>query len=564
MEPIRTVTTTLPTLTRTGLTNGSTYEAQVRATNGVGQQSSYSPSGTATPAAEVPDQVQFVGLTNTPSAIEADWGEPENNGASVTGYRIQWDDNATFSSPQSANPTNSARTITGLADGTMYYVRVRAVNSAGNGTYSPTSSLTRDDLTNVPSSPPNAPIGEHVIPSSIFWEWEVPRDNGAQITSFDLQWRISGNNWSGNNITGIDASCYTHTGRTLGTTYQIRVRARNSAGVGGWSGTGTFALPSTEGGLVPEPPSAPSAAQNDNQVRWTWTPPTGFTILDHEFQTRLDGEAWPPTAFVGLSGALYDFFPVPGSSYDARARVRLSGGASGWSETGSVSGVFQNSRIYLSNTATPDHVEVYNLSGTRQTSEEFNLISGDVYGGISVSGSRIYVPNDRFPAHVEVYNLSGTRQTSEEFNLISGGSYAGISVSGSRIYLSNSTTPDHVEVYNLSGTRQTSEEFNLISGDVYGGISVSGSRIYVLNDSVPDHVEVYNLSGTRQTSEEFNLISGGSYTGISVSGSRIYVLNDSFPTHVEVYNLSGTRQTGEEFDLPSGGSYRGISSVFII
>ena len=202
---------TLPALTRTGLTNGSTYEAQVRATNGVGQQSNYSPSGTATPAAEVPDQVQFVGLTNTTSAIEADWGEPEDNGASITSYRIQWDDNSTFSSPQSANPTNSERTITGLADGTTYYFRVRAVNSAGNGTYSPTSSLSRDDLSNAPSAPPNDdPSGEHVVPSSIFWEWEVPRDNGALITSFELQWRISGIPVGlETSLLGLDASCYT-------------------------------------------------------------------------------------------------------------------------------------------------------------------------------------------------------------------------------------------------------------------------------------------------------------------------------------------------------------------
>ena len=148
-------------------------------------------------------------------------------------YRIEWDDNSGFTSPSNATTTSTERTITGLSEGTTYYFRVRATNSAGNGSYSPTNSLSRDDLVNVPGTPPNMPSGEHVVPASIRWEWEIPRDNGARITSFELQWRISGSNWSGNIITGLDASCYTHTGRTLNRTYEIRVRARNSVGIGG-------------------------------------------------------------------------------------------------------------------------------------------------------------------------------------------------------------------------------------------------------------------------------------------------------------------------------------------
>ena len=46
------VTTTLPVLTRDGLTNGTAYEAQVRAENSVGQQATRSPSGVGTPVAQ--------------------------------------------------------------------------------------------------------------------------------------------------------------------------------------------------------------------------------------------------------------------------------------------------------------------------------------------------------------------------------------------------------------------------------------------------------------------------------------------------------------------------------
>ena len=553
---------TAPVRTETGLTNGSQYEAQIRAENSVGTQTTYSSSGNATPAAEVPDQVQFVGLINTGTGVDADWGAPENNGGTITGYRIEWDDNSGFSSPASATTTNTERTITGLSEGTTYYFRVRATNGAGNGSYSPTNNLSRDDLVNVPGSPPNMPSGEHVVPVSIRWEWEVPRDNGALITSFELQWRISGSGWSGNIITGLDASCYTHTGRTLNTTYEIRVRGRNSAGVGGWGGTGSFELPATEGGIVSPAPSAPAAAEANNELQWTWTPPTGFTILDHEFQTRLDGASWSNMATIGISSAGFNYASAsPGESYDARARVRLSGGASNWSATGSVSNIFQSSRAYVINDTAPDHVEIYDLAGNRITGDEFNLTSGQSYTGISVSGSRIYALNNVDPDSVEVYNLSGNRQTSEEFNLATLKNHTGISVSGSRIYVVNIFLINDVEVYNLAGTRQNSEEFNLVTPGGYEGISVSGSRVYVVSTAIPDRVEVYNLAGTRQNSEEFNLVSGGNYAGISVAGSRVYAVNTLNPDHVEVWDLSGTRQTSDEFNLASNANYSGISVV---
>ena len=82
------VTTTLPVLTRDGLTNGTAYEAQVRAENSVGQQATRSPSGVGTPVAMVPDQVQFVGLENLSNGVQADWGAPEDNGSQSPATRL--------------------------------------------------------------------------------------------------------------------------------------------------------------------------------------------------------------------------------------------------------------------------------------------------------------------------------------------------------------------------------------------------------------------------------------------------------------------------------------------
>ena len=133
------VTTTLPVLTRDGLTNGTAYEAQVRAENSVGQQATRSPSGVGTPVAMVPDQVQFVGLENLSNGVQADWGAPEANGSAITGYQIDSADNAAFTGRTRATITATSRLLTGFADGDDVFVRVRAQNGQGNGAWSPTN-----------------------------------------------------------------------------------------------------------------------------------------------------------------------------------------------------------------------------------------------------------------------------------------------------------------------------------------------------------------------------------------------------------------------------------------
>ena len=230
------ITRSIPALTRTGLTNGQTYEAQVRTRNSVGTQSSWSPSGQATPQADVPDQVAFVYLDNVASGIQAEWGAPEANGSAITGYTVQIDDNSSFSSPTEFSPSGTSRLFTGLSEGTTYYVRARATNARGNGAWSPTRSLTRDDGVDVPSAPPPMRAGRarRSRGSDSVGRGTPPRDNGRQITSYELQWREEGNAWSGN-VVQRDGSCHVLTGLTAGTTYEARVRAVNSDGVSGWT-----------------------------------------------------------------------------------------------------------------------------------------------------------------------------------------------------------------------------------------------------------------------------------------------------------------------------------------
>ena len=232
-------TVSLPSRTETGLSNGDTYEAQVRARNSVGQQTSWSPSGEADPVADVPDQVQFVGLSNVVSGVRVDWGVPDDGGAAVSSYDVQIANNNAFTARTEVTVTSTTRTFTAVTDGTTYYVRVRATNVAGDGAWSPTESLLRDDGLAVP----DAPTGLEGIPRRpliIDWVWAAGDDNGDAANSFEFQWRKAGQAWSAAaRSASTTVGFYRLTVDDVTVDWQARVRAVNDAGTGAWAATVT-------------------------------------------------------------------------------------------------------------------------------------------------------------------------------------------------------------------------------------------------------------------------------------------------------------------------------------
>ena len=499
--------TTGLTLTISGLQN-SAHEAQVRARNSVGTQTTWSPSGRATPMASVPGRISSISLTNTQSSIQGRWGAPEDGGSTITGYTVQYSTNSDLSSPTTVNTTSRIVTVLNLTTGTRYYFRVRATNAVGSGEYSPIANIVRQPPANVPGQVPAAPQG-NVVSDCINWTWRTPSDGGSQITSFDIQWRIRGRSWSGNIVSRTTAS-WLQRGLTPGTTYEARVRAVNAIGDGPWSDVGS---------------AVPLNAQRSFST-------AGSSTYNFEWDTN-------------------------------RATVAITGGEGGDGSEGQDGGDGGSSSVrYGTTTQTAtggDGGDAIPAAGSEARSEGFALnLANDNPTGIAVTSNRIYVL-DNTDDRVYVYNLSGTRQMSEEFDLgFSNAGIFGISVTSNRFYIVTGSG-DRVYVYNLSGTRQMSEEFDLASPNAQPrGISVTSTRVYVV-DEQDDRVYVYNLSGTRQMSEEFDLGIASIATGIAVASNRIYVV-DTNSDSVFVYNLSGTRQRSEEFDLGSGNEApRGIA-----
>jgi len=136
-----------------GLTNGSLYEFQVAAKNGVGT-GSYSSTVSSTPRT-VPGPVSGLALTVSGVTMSLAWVAPTDNGGSaITNYVIEYKlvGETTWSTLTRATSTSVSGSISGLNAQTRYSVRVAAVNAAGTGQFGPAGS----ELTgNAPSPSPN-------------------------------------------------------------------------------------------------------------------------------------------------------------------------------------------------------------------------------------------------------------------------------------------------------------------------------------------------------------------------------------------------------------------------
>ena len=242
------------------LSNGVSYDLQIRAVTGSDQQpwsSAYSEKPRTTPSA--PSGINIVdSFMSAPGGhtIHVRWERPSSGGAPITGYEIRYiktdamdkaDDNWSVRQVNVYPVLESF--ITKLENGESYDVQVRAVNDAGDGSWSGTTVGT-------PSTKPGGPTVDPITPGSrsITVEWSEPgSDGGSDISSYDLRY-IKTSDLSVSYIaTTVKRAVWTSgdgdltatvTGLEVGTQYSVQVRAVNAAGASPWSTwkAGTTAL----------------------------------------------------------------------------------------------------------------------------------------------------------------------------------------------------------------------------------------------------------------------------------------------------------------------------------
>ena len=233
----------------TGLDNNSEYQARIRAANPMGD-SGWSDAATGTPQAAAAPNAPSPTLTAGDTRIRVDWNAPSDNRAAITDYDVQYRQGSSGSwVPLSYVGTARVATISGLNNDNSHQVQVRATNSAGTGAWSTAVSAT-PKAPAAPSAPGAPTLTAHAYRIAV--SWNAPADTGTSaVFDYDVQYRQgSSGDWSWQYHEGAITSSAISS--LLGSTsYQVRVRASNSAGSGAWSA----AASSTPTGSASGPPT---------------------------------------------------------------------------------------------------------------------------------------------------------------------------------------------------------------------------------------------------------------------------------------------------------------------
>ena len=331
-----------------GLTNGVPYTVRVRAANELGEgpwSSGFSGTPLTVPSRPLPPL-----LIPGDELLTAFWPWMGTKPA-ITHYVVQWKpagNNVSWLDAQKvkvpADPSLIRRLADGpygirvdilsLTNGSPYHVRIRAVNSAGNGPWSPAAKAAPMGAPLAPASLAPAP-GNGELPVS----WAEPDGNGSPITGYTVQWKSGDEEFGSERQAelGPATAAYTIRGLTNGTEYAVRVRASNDMGNGDWSAEAR-STPNTVADAVPDAPSSLAAEPGNGQLTVSWAVPnnngsaiTGYVV---KWKAAHEEVSWPDASSEQVTDASITIGGLTGGAqYQVRVRAVAEAGKGPWSGT---------------------------------------------------------------------------------------------------------------------------------------------------------------------------------------------------------------------------------------
>jgi alpha-tubulin suppressor-like RCC1 family protein/flagellar biosynthesis protein FliR len=208
-------------------------------------------------------QLNLPGAPGSPSALpgnttaKVSWTAAASNGSAITGYVVTPYIGFSPQAAQTYLSTALTQTLTGLVNGTTYFFKIAAINSAGTGPSSNTPAIT----VGAPLAPPypSAQPGNTTAKVS----WKAPVANASPITGYVVTPYVGATAQAAQTFLST-ALTQTLTGFTNGTTYTFKVAAINAFGTGPVSTTTII----TEG--TPTSPPLPSAAPGNTTAQVSW------------------------------------------------------------------------------------------------------------------------------------------------------------------------------------------------------------------------------------------------------------------------------------------------------
>ena len=270
------------TATLTGLSENTSYQVQVRATNDEGTGAwSASGSGTtdanAAPSFSSPatfDAAENQTAVGTVVATDSD-ADDDITGYAITGgadealFEIGTDGTLTFKTAPNFEDAKDIVSVdqANAAGNNQYVVEVTATSGTGERVKTVTQTITVT-VTDVNTEAPGKPAAPAVVPASVSRltvNWSAPANAGPAITDYDVQYRAgTSGDWSDGSHAGA-ALTATLTGLSENTSYQVQVRATNDEGTGAWSASGSG---TTDANAAPSfsSPATFDAAENQTAV----------------------------------------------------------------------------------------------------------------------------------------------------------------------------------------------------------------------------------------------------------------------------------------------------------
>ncbi|WP_309613995.1 fibronectin type III domain-containing protein [Flavobacterium sp.] len=281
----------------TGLTNGTSYNVQIKAVNAIGDGTA-TVSTVATPRT-TPSAPTIGTITPGIGQLSVAFTAGSDGGSAITNYKYSLNGGSFVS----AGSTSSPIVITGLTNGTSYNVQLLAVNVAGDGTASGASAGT-------PRTSPSAVTGLTATAgnSQVTLAFTAGSNGGSAIT--DYVYSLNGGSFTS---AGTTTSPIVVTGLTNGTSYSFVVKAVNAAGNGTASST-VSATPRTTASA----PSITTITPGDSSLSVAFTAPSsngGAAITDYKYSINGGSSfisAGSTTSPIGISGL------TNGTTYDVQ------------------------------------------------------------------------------------------------------------------------------------------------------------------------------------------------------------------------------------------------------
>ena len=260
-----------------GLAPGTTYSVRVIAFRANAADGVASVLESAQPKAAPPNQVATVTVTSGVNQLVVSWAAATN----AAGYKVQWKSGSqAYGSARQTTLAATSHTITGLANGTTYSVRVIATRANADDS-APSPEVSGTPTPARPAAP--AVVQAEIATGGITVQWSVVEN----ADGYRVQWKSSTQNYSTTRQATVDAptnkedttTSYTITGLIEKETYTVRVFATRTgaqdspasseatadAGVGG-TPTSLLTITPGVGTLVLSWPDVKDAT--DYKVQW--------------------------------------------------------------------------------------------------------------------------------------------------------------------------------------------------------------------------------------------------------------------------------------------------------